>query len=171
MASIVKGPVRVYADRPFGEASVDIAATAEDVWSLISDINLPARFSNEFQGALWIDVEGPSLGARFVGRNQLGEWHWETMCTIHVYEPMRSFGWVVGDEEDATARWRFDVAPTERGVDLTMWAEMGPGPSGVVSRIRKYPDREAEIIDRRLDMWLANMAATVNGIKELAEAP
>ena len=35
--------------------------------------------------------------------------------------------------------------------------------------IEKMPDKEEKIIGRRLEEWQANMAATINGIKEMAE--
>jgi len=38
-------------DCPTAEVSVLIAATARAVWPLVCDIQLPARFSSEFQGA------------------------------------------------------------------------------------------------------------------------
>ena len=46
-----------------------------------TQIQLPARFSTEFQGADWL--EPPAVGARFVGRSAhkaFGEW--QTTCTI-----------------------------------------------------------------------------------------
>ena len=53
-----------YADGPSAEASIDIAAPPERVWALVSDLQLPARFSTEFQGAdLLGGVQVPELGA------------------------------------------------------------------------------------------------------------
>jgi hypothetical protein len=46
---------------------------------------------------------------------------------------------------------------------------MGPGPSGLTPAIEKMPDKEERIIARRLEEWQANMAATLSGIKGLAE--
>ncbi len=166
----MKGPVRRYADGPWAQVSVSIAADAPTVWEHISDIQLPARFSSEFMGAEWVESDGPALGARFVGRNRRKDREWTTISTIHAFDPPATFGWVVGDQNDATATWRFDVAITDTGVDLTMWAQMGPGPSGVLSYIERHPDREEWVVDRRLDEWLENMQATVEGIKRLAES-
>ena len=33
---------------------VDVDASPERLWELVSDINMPARFSDEFQGAEWV---------------------------------------------------------------------------------------------------------------------
>ena len=159
-----------YADKPTVELSVEIAAPGAAVWELVTDINLPARFSTEFRGAEWIDADGPRLGARFVGRNghrATGEW--QTTCTITWFEPERSFGYTVNDIDDPVARWRFDLYPSALGTRLTMWAQMGPGPSGVTHFIDKYPDREQEIVANRLTEWRANMRSTLEGIKALAE--
>jgi hypothetical protein len=160
-----------HADKPTAQASIAISATPERVWQLVTDINLPARFSAEFQGARWLASDGPRLGARFVGRNRhqaVGEW--ETTCTVVWFEPERTFGYAVEDVDHPVARWRFDLAPTDAGTSLTMWAEMGLGRSGLTYLIKKYPDREEEIVADRLAEWRANMEATLAGIKDLAEA-
>ena len=92
-----------YSDKPSVESSIEIAAPVSAVWDLVTDINLPARFSPEFLGAEflgaeflgaeWLDEDGPFLGARFVGRNghrATGEW--QTTCTVTWFEPPHSFG-------------------------------------------------------------------------------
>ncbi|MEA2000322.1 MAG: SRPBCC family protein [Actinomycetota bacterium] len=160
-----------YADKPTAEVTIDIAATPDAVWDLVTDINLPARFSNEFQGADWLDGAKPGLGARFVGRNghdAVGKW--ETTCTVVWFEPLRLFGYKVNDIESPAASWRFELEPSPSGTLLTMRAEMGPGRSGVSYFIYKHPDREEEIIANRLHEWRLNMEATLAGIKSLAEA-
>ena len=158
-----------YADGPEAEVSIDIAASPATVWGLVTDINLPARFSDEFTGAEWLDNAEPALGVRFVGHNVRGETQWDTICTVIEYEPQRAFGYAVVDVDDPAATWRFTLEPTDSGTRLGMWARMGPGRSGVSYIIYKDPDREEEIIARRLEMWLTNMNATVTGIKDLAE--
>jgi hypothetical protein len=160
-----------YADTPIVELAVEIAAPPAVVWDLVTDINVPARFSTEFQGADWLDDAEPALGSRFVGRNGHGvAGTWETTCTVIWFEPMRSFGYAVKDVDSPAARWRFDLEPSTAGTELTMWAQMGPGRSGVSYFIYKHPDREEEIIAARLEEWRGNMEATLAGIKSLAEA-
>lgn len=156
-----------YADIPGTEVEIMIAAEPMVVWELVSDINLPARFSEEFQGAEWLDE--PGKGARFLGRNQRKQWEWTTTSTIVWFEPGERFGWIVEDAENPTATWRFDIEPADSGTRLRMSASMGPGPSGVSSSIERNPDREEEIVAGRLREWEVSMRATVEGIRGLAE--
>lgn len=159
-----------YADRPSTEVDADIDAPPAVVWPLLCDINVPGSFSEEFQRAEWIDV-GPAVGATFRGHNRhpvVGEW--SVVCTVTAMDVERTFEWTVGDVELRSARWRFDLEPV--GDDrsrLRFSAEMGPGPSGLTPAIERMPDREDDIVARRLSEWAANMRRTVDGIKGLAE--
>jgi uncharacterized protein YndB with AHSA1/START domain len=158
-----------YADAPPVEVDVVVDAPAEKVWQLVSDIQLPARFSNEFQGADWLDV--PGVGAKFVGRSAhkaFGEW--QTTCTITEYAPGREFGYRVGEKERPSARWRFSLEPAEQGTHLRFWMKMGPGWSGLSVAIERMPEKESKIVARRMEEFRANMTATLAGIKELAES-
>jgi hypothetical protein len=161
-----------YADSPRASIEVGIGAPAAKVWSLISDIDLPSRFSPEYQGGTWVGA-GPALGATFEGHNKhkaVGEW--TTISTITAFEEPAVFEWTVGDVDNKTARWRFDLATDGDEVcTLRFSAEMGPGPSGLSVAIEAMPDREEEIVANRLREWTANMALTVDGIKTLVETP
>lgn len=160
-----------YADGPTMEVEVEVGVSAAVIWPLISDIDMPARFSEEFQGAEWIDGAGPAIGSRFLGRNRhpvVGEW--TTECTVVDYEPERAFGWVVGDVDNVLASWRFDLEQDGERTRLRMSARMGPGPSGITAAIEARPDREDDIIERRLGEWRSNMTATVEGIKASVES-
>jgi uncharacterized protein YndB with AHSA1/START domain len=160
-----------YADGPTTEVEVEVEAPVERVWALVTDIDLPARFSSEFQGAHWLD-DGPAVDARFVGRNQHpAAGTWETTCVVTECTWHRTFEWAVGDPGFPSARWRFDLEPQAGGgTRLRQWMQMGPGPSGLTPAIEAMPDKEERIIARRLEEHRANMGATLAGIKELAES-
>ena len=151
---------------------MDIAAAPDAVWALVSDIALPARFSGEFVGAQWLDgASGPQVGARFVGRNRhdaIGTW--ETTSTVTDCDPPLRFGWAVGEPDVPSARWRFTLQPTGDGTRLTQWMQMGPARSGINGAIDAMPDKESRILERRLAELNRNIQATLDGIKQLAEA-
>lgn len=164
----------VFADGPGTWTETVVHASADDVWAAVSDIDLPARFSEEFLGATWNDGADPGLGASFVGRNQhpiAGEW--ETTSFVDEYEHGRVFGWAVSDPETPGARWRFRLSPvdgaTPPSTTLRFEVSLGPGPSGTTAVIASMPDKEARIIQRRLNELHANMVRTVDGIRSELE--
>lgn len=158
-----------YADSPTTASETTIDASIEDVWSLISDINLPGRFSDEFQRAEWVSDE-PAVGASFRGTNRReGFGEWTVDCTLTAYDMPQTFEWTVGELSNKVSRWRFDASTDGEGTTLRFGAEMGPGPSGLTPAIERMPDREDDIVARRLSEWRTNMERTLAGIKALAE--
>src|SRR5688500_5125798 len=121
-----------YADGPSVQVEVHIDAPPSRVWELVSDINTPARFSTEFQGAEWLDGDGPRLGARFEGRSQhpaIGGW--EAVGHVVACDPDRCFAWNMLDPDEPAASWRFDLEPDGEGTRLRQWMRMGPARSGL----------------------------------------
>ena len=158
-----------YVDGPTTVARATIHAPAEIVWGLSPISTSPRSSPQEFQGADWIDP-GPALGATFAGRNAhaaIGAW--QTTSTVTRHEPPQTFEWAIGDPAQPSARWRFTLEPTGDGVVLTQWMQMGPAPSGLTPAIEAMPDKEERIIARRLHEHQANMQATVDGVKAIAE--
>jgi nitroreductase len=148
---------------------IDIAAKPSAVWALVSDVATPARFGGELQRVEWLDPE-PVVGARFVGHNRLdGVGEWATTCWVSRLEPERVFAWNVVDPDQPGAQWSFELEPIGRTVRLRQRVVMGPGVSGTSAMIRKRPEREQPILERRLAQLKAAMQATVTGIRDMAE--
>lgn len=164
----VTGPVTL-ADGPGVTVEVDVKAPPADVWPYISDIELPARFSDEFQGSEWLS-DTPGMGATFVGRNRrddLGDW--EVTCHVVGYEENRVFAWNSVDAGDPAAQWRFELIPLAGSTRLRFEMVLGPGPSGLTMIIGQMPDMEAKIIANRQKEQAANMRRCVEGIRDLVE--
>ncbi|RRO18859.1 SRPBCC family protein [Saccharopolyspora rhizosphaerae] len=161
-----------YADGPTVEVEEWIEAPPQRVWELVTDLGLIARLSDELQEVEWLDgADGPSLGARFTGRNRneaLGEW----TTTSHVveFEPERAFGWAVNDPDHPMASWRFSLRPDGDGTRLRQWVRMGPARSGLSLAIERMPEKEEKIVFVRLREFERGMSANLAGIKRLAEA-
>jgi hypothetical protein len=160
-----------YSENPTARVEVHVAAPPGAVWPLVSDISVPARFSTELVGADWVDgPAGPSVGARFVGRNHhdaIG--NWQTTCVVVACAEGEAFSWVVGDPAYPAARWGFELEAEDGGTRLAQWATLGPAPSGLTPAITAMPDKEERIVARRLTEHEANMRRCLAGIKALAE--
>ena len=82
-----------------GSVTVHMAASADRVWDLVSDVTRVGEFSPETFEAEWLGgASGPAVGARFRGhvrRNGRGPVYW-TVCTVTACDPGREFGFAVG---------------------------------------------------------------------------
>ena len=157
------------AEAPGVIVETDISASPERVWQLVSDINISAKFSDEFQGAEWIDRNGPRVGASFVGRNERPGRKWETNSYIAACDPPRAFAWNVNDPDRPTAQWRFELEPVGEKTRLRFHMIIGPGLSATGKAMEGNPAQAAEVLAQRRDQHRYNMDRTVQGIKHLAE--
>ncbi len=140
-------PVLRYADGPSTEASIVIAAPPELVWELVSDLQLPARFSNEFRGAELLGEETvPAVGVQFTGHNHhpaIGSW--KTTSTITSFESPMVFAYdVEGEDGRPSASWRFSLEPTADGTRLTQAMRMGPATERNQSGDRRHAGQRVE---------------------------
>lgn len=99
-----------------------MAAPAERVWNLLSDVTRIGEFSPETFEAQWLDgATGPKKGARFRGhvkRNGRGPIYWTT-CTVIASEPGREFAFGVGTTGKPLNTWRYQLEPVGDGTDVT----------------------------------------------------
>ncbi|MFG1777705.1 SRPBCC family protein [Micromonospora sp. NPDC049048] len=173
-----------YVDGPAVECDLHLAADPARVWELVTDIELPARFSPELRRVRWLDGSGgPALGARFEGYNHhplLGEWR--TVSHVVLYDEPRVFGWVVTDPDDRFgggppdpghpgASWQYRLVAEDDGCRLSHSVRIGPSRTGLSLIIDQAPENEEEIIERRLGALREAMAGTLRGIRDLAEQP
>lgn len=160
-------------DGPGMTVEIDVDAPPATVWSLVTDITVPARFSGELQSAEWLDGSGPAVGARFVGTNEMEPiGRWQTTCTVVRCDERRRFEWAVGDVDRPGAWWRFELEPLGFGgrqTRLRQHMTIGPGSSGTAAMIRREPEREQQILAWRRKALRAAIDRTVTGIKALAE--
>ena len=151
---------------------IDIAAPPEQVWEFVSDINIPARFSDEFQGADWVDANGPHEGASFIGRNERKEAGrvWQTTSYVVACDPPRTFAWHVNDRDQPSARWRFELEPIPGGTRLSQRLVIGPSLSATGRAMEANPEQARQILTNRREQHRGNMILNLEGIKRLAES-
>ncbi len=166
------------ADGPGVVVEIDIKAKPRVVWQHVTDVNLPADYSDEFQGATWspaddldLDHPVPRVGATFNGHNadQDGN-EWTTVNTVAECEPTKRFFWDVGTDEDRIASWGFTIEQVPGGSRVRHQMQFGSGSSGFTDMIAAAPDDEAAIIASRQAVLKENMERVVAGLKLRAEA-
>ena len=121
-----------------------IAAPAEKVWALVTDLTAMGRWSPENRGGRWMDgATGPAVGARFRGRNGRGKRVWPTVVTVSECDQPRRFAFELRIGRLGGADWIYDIEPVDQGclvtetwVDRRTWllARIGTLVSGVSDR-------------------------------------
>lgn len=104
---------------PDASAHIDVAASPDRVYALVSDLPGLARLSEEFVRGAWLGQDtGPRVGARFKAANRRGVRRWSTVCTVTDASPAR-FAFDVRSLGLAVARWQYDIEPTDGGCRVT----------------------------------------------------
>ncbi|MCW2778491.1 MAG: hypothetical protein JWN17_2216 [Frankiales bacterium] len=101
------------------QGSTEVAASAEAVWALVSDLPAMGRFSPEATGGRWVRGGGPVVGAVFRGTNAQGRRRWSTRSTVVEAEPGRAFAFEVSSAGLPVARWSYRIEPTPEGCRVT----------------------------------------------------
>ncbi|HET6154201.1 MAG TPA: SRPBCC family protein [Marmoricola sp.] len=95
-------------------ATVEMAASPEQVWTLVSDFARMPEFSPELRRAFVLG--GPGLGTRIIGINRRGRVTWPTTSTVVRWEPGRAVAWKV---RESGATWVYELEPSVAGTLVT----------------------------------------------------
>jgi hypothetical protein len=110
-----------------------MAAPAQEIWDLVSDVTRIGLYSPETFEAEWLDgATGPFVGARFRGhvkRNGKGPTYW-TKCVVIASDPGKEFAFTVdGPKGKAVNTWRYQLTPvgdSAGGTDVTESFQLAP---------------------------------------------
>jgi uncharacterized protein YndB with AHSA1/START domain len=103
------------------EASIDIAAPATRVWSLITDVTQMGRWSPECWSCTWLDgATGPAVGAQFKGRNKRGVMRWSTISTVVLADEPAHIAWEV---DNSGMRWGYRIEPAGANTRVSEYRE------------------------------------------------
>ncbi|NNE74336.1 MAG: SRPBCC family protein [Acidimicrobiales bacterium] len=89
-----------------------IAAPADKLWAMVSDITRMGEWSPETTGGAWVKrAKGPSVGARFKGKNRNGPKTWSIVCEVTESVPGKVFAFDAMAMGVRYANWRYDFEP------------------------------------------------------------
>ena len=157
-------------DGPGVVAEIDTDARPRQVWEVISDINMPAKFSDEFAGAEWLSGDEIAAGAIFRGRSAISDGReWETNCIVTEWVERETFEWRTTDPENPGAIWRFDLAEQGTGSRLRFSMVIGKENNSTAPRAMADPSLENQILFERRLIHKANMQRVLEGVKALVD--
>lgn len=146
--------------------SILVAAAADDVYDLVSDVPRTGEWSPRCRACWWDDpAAGAQVGAWFTGRNETPARTYETRSQVVVADRGREFAWVVGADY---VRWAYTMAAVGDGTRLTESWEFRP--AGLALFAERYgAEADAEIADRTVAAR-SGIPATLAAIKRIAES-
>ncbi|MHA7650441.1 SRPBCC family protein [Mycobacterium sp. ML4] len=130
---------------PSVTATVQIDASPEVVYGLITDLPTLAALAEEAVSMELRKGEAVTEGAVFVGRNENGSKRWTTKCTVTHAEPGRVFAFDVRHTIFPIARWQYDIVPAGEGCEVTesTWDRRPAWFAKVAGKVTGLADRKA----------------------------
>lgn len=129
--------------QPSATATVQIDASPEAVYGLITDLPTLAALAEEAVAMELRKGDAVTKGAVFVGHNENGSKRWTTKCTVTDAEPGRVFAFDVRHTVFPIARWQYDIVAADGGCRVTestwdrrpgWFAKMATRATGVADR-------------------------------------
>ena len=145
-----------------GQAQLQIKASPERLWAMVSDVTRMGEWSPETERGEWLDgARGPAVGARFRGHNRKGPARWSTVATVTSADPGREFAFTIAP---GGTLWRYRFEPADDGTLVTESCQVPR--STVLGRVLSDV---YEWIGRRKNLE-AGIRATLERLKAAAEA-
>ncbi|WP_332644971.1 SRPBCC family protein [Aeromicrobium sp.] len=148
--------------------AIDIAATPDRVYDLISDITRMGEWSPECIHCEWSNgADGPAVGARFKARNKGKRGPaWFNKPEVIVADRGREFAFNRSGPGIGSYTWRYRLEPTDNGTTVTeSYETVRPLPKAMNWITEKWtgsPDRDADL--------RYGMKTTLERLQKAAEA-
>ncbi|MEV6277441.1 SRPBCC family protein [Nocardia sp. NPDC051832] len=144
------------------EASIDIAASPEQVWQVVSDLKRIPEFSP--QTVRTIPVGKIKTGTFAINLNRDGKLFWPTTSRVVRFEPNSAIAFKVLENR---AIWSFTLEPTATGTRLIQRRD---SPNGTTLFSRKSIELGMGGYERFDGVLVRGMNETLQGIKTAVEA-
>lgn len=108
--------------------SVQVAAPADRLYELVSDLPRMGEWSPECTRVTWSPrTAGPAPGARFIGYNRAGAIRWVTQGRVVEAAPGRAFAFSIHFGPIPVSLWRYEFTPSGAGCMVTeSWTDHRP---------------------------------------------
>lgn len=148
-------------------SSTRIAASADTIYALVSDLTRMGEWSPEATGGRWMGgATGPAKGAKFKGTNDSGKKTWSVVSTVtDATAPTRfEFANVLGPKTFAV--WSYEITPVDGGGACEVTETWVDGRGPVTAVLGKMLTG----VDDRIAHTQSMIETTLARLKETAEA-
>jgi hypothetical protein len=145
------------------EASIEIKASPEAVYDLVSDLPRMGEWSPENIGGEWQNGGSGQVGDRFIGHNRTNERAWSVPVLVTVAERGRCFAFVTRPDEGPYVRWTYRLEPSGTGTRvMEIWdvEKLSPGRQNAT---QAQLDERSRYTEAMLATTLAAIKATAEG--------
>lgn len=144
--------------------SIQIDASPEEVYAVVSDITRTGEWSPVCRRAEWAEEGRTGVGAQFLGHNESGERRWTTTSTVIAADPGEHFAWEVGE---GYVHWGYRMRPVDGGTELTHdWEFL---PAGQAFFVERFGDDAPAQVEQRTRSAHDSIPQTLAAIKEIVE--
>ena len=145
------------------EDSIDVDATPEKVWAVISDLKRMGEWSPQCKKMI---IRGGTvgLGTKTININRRGPLVWPTTSKVVRFTPNQELGFRVAENHTI---WSYTITPKDAGVTVTERREVNGSTTKVSSVLVDKLFGGAESFEEELKL---GMAETLGKIKRAAES-
>lgn len=140
----------------------DVAAPADRVWTLVSDVTRMGEWSPETVSCNWVGgATAPEPGARFRGTNRANGRTWKTDAQVVDADPGRRFSFLVTVKGRLkVAEWGYDIEATPSGCRVTeTWVDQRSGFFKPIAALATGVKDRAEHNRAGMELTLSRLAA------------
>ncbi len=96
-----------------GSATVEVAASAAEVYALLTDLDRLPTLSPENERCEFLgDATAIDVGVRFRGHNKARDYEWHADCEVTVADVGKSFAYVVPPKFEHATTWAYAIEST-----------------------------------------------------------
>jgi hypothetical protein len=145
------------------EASIEMNASPEAVYDLVSDLPRMGEWSPENLGGEWQGSGSGKVGDRFIGHNRTSERAWSVLVMVTVAERGRCFEFVTRPDEGPYVRWTYRLEPSGTGTRVTEIWDVEKLSPGRRNHTQEQLDERSRYTETMLAKTLAALKATAEG--------
>jgi hypothetical protein len=145
------------------EASIEINASPEAVYDLVSDLPRMGEWSPENIGGEWQDGGSGQVGDRYIGHNRTSERAWSVPVMVTVAARGRCFAFVTRPDEGPYVRWTYRLEPRETGTRVTEVWDVEQLPPPLQSWTQEQLAERVRYTEDMLTKTLAALKKTAEG--------